>query len=51
MAGSTSVDEGIVLSTQTNHNYIAATDINIIDVYEQLIPFALDIYLDEIYLS
>ena len=51
MAGKTLVDEGIILSTQTNHNYISSADINTLEVYDELYPFALDIYLDELYFS
>ena len=51
MAGYTSVDEGIILSTQTNRNYIASADINISEAYDEIRPFSLDIYLDELYYS
>ena len=51
MAGYTSVDEGIVLSTQTNHNYIASADINILEAFDEIRPFSLDIYLEELYFS
>ena len=49
MAGKTLVDDGIVLSSQTNHNYIASADINTLEVYDELYPLALDIFLDELY--
>ena len=51
MAGYTSVDKGTILSTQTNHNYIASADINISEAYDEIRPFGLDIYLDELYFS
>ncbi len=51
MAGLTSVDEGIIISTQTDHNYIASADIVSKDVYGVTFTFALDVYLDELYYS
>ena len=51
MAGYTSVDEGIILSTQTNYNYIASADINIQEAFDEIRPFGFAIYLDELYFS
>ena len=50
MAGLKSVDEGIIISTQTDHNYIVSADIVTQEVHETF-AFALDIYLDELYYS
>ena len=49
MAGLTSVDEGIIFPIQTDHNFIASSEINTKEVYGELFTFAVDLYLDELY--
>ena len=49
MVSQTSVDEGAILSTYTNHNFIASAEINVQEVYDELNPFSLNITLDELY--
>ena len=49
MVSQTSVDEGAILSTYTNHNFIASDDINVQEIYEEIYPFSFDITLDELY--
>ena len=49
MVSQTSVDEGAILSTYTNHNFIASAEINVQEVYDELYPFSFDITLDELY--
>ena len=49
MAGLTSVDEGIIFPTQTDHSFIASSEINTKELYGEPFIFAVDVYLDELY--